>query len=318
MRLKILNMNPMRILIKVNNVSFPFILFLIYIVVLPTCDLNTLTQMQVQWPLCFSIRFDKYQTCGGVLEFSAPDNICYIPTWMYKKLRITSDGMIIVTNISPPKATFIKLKPNTYEFLNLSNPKAVLEHILVTYTVAQKNDYYQISYNNKNYILQIIDLKPANICSIVETDVEIEFEEADNTPKYTPQSTPTGSTPSSPMPPSMTGAISDIDTHFTEQNEESEEHKKRPISRFAKPSFTWESVGSGQRLDGKPISHSLSTATNGNNTNNATITSSSTGNTLGSSQNRGTMSSRLLKKPLNVFEQKKREEAFKGNGHTLK
>lgn len=84
---------------------------------------------------------NRYSHCG-VLEFSATEGSCYMPYWvllllcavsviliciykMMQNLFINEGEIINVQNISLPKATFVKIRPQTREFLDISNPRAV-------------------------------------------------------------------------------------------------------------------------------------------------------------------------------------------------
>ena len=44
---------------------------------------------------------------------------------MMQNLCLQEKGIINITNVSLKKATFIKLQPETYKFLEITNPKAV-------------------------------------------------------------------------------------------------------------------------------------------------------------------------------------------------
>lgn len=56
-----------------------------------------------------------------------------------------------------------------------------MARILQQYSVAMKGDYFRINFNNKNYILQIVDVKPSAICHITEGDVAYTYVPADDT-----------------------------------------------------------------------------------------------------------------------------------------
>jgi len=112
----------------------------------------------------------------GVLEFTAEEGTCYIPFWMMQNLLIQEGEVITVTNVSLPKAKMIKLKPQSVDFLEISNPKAVLEFALRNYTCVTKGDVIQIPYNNRNYQFELLDVQPQDAVCIVETDCNLEFD----------------------------------------------------------------------------------------------------------------------------------------------
>jgi ubiquitin fusion degradation protein 1 len=118
---------------------------------------------------------DKMTHCG-VLEFTAEEGTCYIPFWMMQNLLIEEGAVITITNVSLPKATFVKLQPQHVDFLEISNPRAVLEHALRNFSCVTKGDVIQIPYNNKNYHFALKDVQPQDAACIIETDCNVDFD----------------------------------------------------------------------------------------------------------------------------------------------
>lgn len=96
---------------------------------------------------------------------------------MMQNLMLEIGDTVLVHNVSLPKGTFVKLKPLSMDYWNISNPKAVLETSLRNYATLTVGDIIAIHYLNHVYEIKITDLKPANACSIIETDIEVEFED---------------------------------------------------------------------------------------------------------------------------------------------
>lgn len=119
---------------------------------------------------------DNKITHCGVLEFTAEEGTCYIPFWMMQNLLIEEGAVITVTNVSLPKASFVKLQPQSVDFLEISNPRAVLEHALRNYSCVTKGDVIQIPYNGKNYHLALNEVKPQDAACIIETDCNVDFD----------------------------------------------------------------------------------------------------------------------------------------------
>ena len=69
----------------------------------------------------------------------------------------------------------IKIGPNQ-DFLDLTNPKAVLEMRLRHFACLSKGDIVAINYNNKIYELNVMETKPAAAVSIIECDMNVDFE----------------------------------------------------------------------------------------------------------------------------------------------
>jgi ubiquitin fusion degradation protein 1 len=126
--------------------------------------------------MLFALTVGDRTTHCGVLEFTAEEGCCYIPFWMMQNLLIEEGTLITVTNVSLPKATFVKLQPQSTDFLEISNPRAVLEHALRNFSCVTVGDVIQIQYNSKNYHFKLQDVKPGPAACIIETDCNVDFD----------------------------------------------------------------------------------------------------------------------------------------------
>ncbi|KYQ92445.1 ubiquitin fusion degradation protein UFD1 family protein [Tieghemostelium lacteum] len=218
-------------------------------ILLPPSALNTLSRLNIQYPMLFRIsNFELERTSHcGVLEFTAEEGICYLPYWMMQNLLLESGDIIEVKNVSLLKGTFVKIQPHTSNFLEISNPKAVLENSLRKFATLTKGDEIMIDYNNNKYYLSVTEIKPnnsSNAISIIEADVEVDFaapkdykEEPKNT-TTTNNNSGTGltfGTASKPIPGS--------NKKRTDDSDDSDSEDETPKFK----AFT----GSGARLDGK-------------------------------------------------------------------
>lgn len=150
-----------------------------------------------------------------------------------------------IKNVSLPKATFVKFRPQSVDFLDITNPRAVLERALRSFSCVTVGDQICIPYNDKYYFLDVREVKPADAACIIETDCNVDFEAPVG---YVDPSTKGGAagkgfgggaveskgTPRMELPRAMSakGGFAD------EQADD-----KKGVVAF---------VGSGQRLDGKP------------------------------------------------------------------
>ena len=130
-----------------------------------------------EYPMLFELSNQKRgkKTHCGVLEFVAEEGMVYLPYWMMQNLLLGEGDILRVAYTTLPKGTFVKLRPQTKDFLDISNPKAVLETTLRGYTCLTVNDTILINYNNKRYFIDIVEAKPGNAISIVDTDCEVDF-----------------------------------------------------------------------------------------------------------------------------------------------
>merc|ERR1712121_46158 len=92
-----------------------------------------------------------------------------------QNLMLEEGGMITVEAATLPVATFSKFQPLSKDFLDLSNPKAVLEMRLRHFACLSKGDIIAINYNNKIYELNVLETKPAAAVSIIECDMNVDF-----------------------------------------------------------------------------------------------------------------------------------------------
>merc|ERR1719387_2566823 len=83
------------------------------------------------------------------------------------------------------KGSFVKLQPQTTDFINISNPKAVLERSLGSFSALTKGETFRIFYNRKKYDIGVVEVRPEGgrfppgspeaVC-IIEADVQVDFE----------------------------------------------------------------------------------------------------------------------------------------------
>ncbi|KAF8820138.1 ubiquitin fusion degradation protein UFD1CY [Cardiosporidium cionae] len=147
-------------------------------ILLPQSALHLLARLNISWPMLFEISnaVKDRTTHSGVLEFIADEGCCFMPYWMMQNLLLKEGDIVRVRNISLPKGTYVKLQPVTFEFSEISNPKAVLENALRNYATLTVGDNIVIQYLDKAYEIEVVELKPASAITIIETDVEVEFQ----------------------------------------------------------------------------------------------------------------------------------------------
>ncbi|KAI8149206.1 ubiquitin fusion degradation protein UFD1-domain-containing protein, partial [Fennellomyces sp. T-0311] len=122
---------------------------------------------------------EKLCNHAGVLEFVAEEGRAYFPQWMMETLELEPNDLIEIKNCTLPLGSFVKIQPQSTDFLNISDPKAVLENALRNFSTLTLGDIIQINYNDKMYAIKVLDVKPNfeehSGISIVETDLEVDF-----------------------------------------------------------------------------------------------------------------------------------------------
>ncbi|XP_067934310.1 ubiquitin recognition factor in ER-associated degradation protein 1-like [Watersipora subatra] len=146
-------------------------------IIMPPSALDALTQSNIQYPMLFKLTNseENKSTHCGVLEFVADQGKIYIPHWMMKNLLLQEGAVVAIESISLPVAQYVKIQPQSVEFLDISNPKAVLEHALRSFACLTVGDIIAINYNDKHYEFNVLELKPRNAVSIIECDMNVEF-----------------------------------------------------------------------------------------------------------------------------------------------
>lgn len=93
-------------------------------------------------------------------------------------LRLDVGDMIQIKSTSLALAQMVKLQPQSTNFLDISDPKAVLEKAFRNFATLTKGDVFNFSYNDEVYDVAVLEVKPETekmgVC-MIETDVSVEF-----------------------------------------------------------------------------------------------------------------------------------------------
>ncbi|KAH3761255.1 ubiquitin recognition factor in ER-associated degradation protein 1 [Pelomyxa schiedti] len=217
-------------------------------IILPRSALETLVHLRIQYPMLFKLanrRYPDMVTHAGVLEFTAEEGRCYLPEWMRLQLGLVDKTDVVnVTSAFLHNATFCKFQPFSDDFLQVPDPRVILEKALRNFSTLTIGDQIPIKFNNKTYLLCVRELKPSSAVSVVETDVSIEFDPPLS--RSTMSNTTTVSSaaqPNSPPTKVPTNALS------SPQNEDTTVTTNTTTAAKFVP-FS----GSAERLDGKAVS----------------------------------------------------------------
>lgn len=116
----------------------------------------------------------------GVLDFTAPDDEVILPNWLFIQLGLKQGEMIKLHLIQDmPKGVFLKIKPHKTEFIQLEDPKGILEVQLRNYSCVTQNQTININFMDKNYFVDILEVQPQNTYNaiiLIDTDIKLEFE----------------------------------------------------------------------------------------------------------------------------------------------
>lgn len=160
--------------------------------------------LNIEYPMLFKVENRKTgrSTHCGVLEFIADEGHVYLPYWvsnaskaftaaarpeqilicfmpdlvqMMQNLALEEGEIVNLRSASLPKGTYVKLQPHTTDFIDITNPKAVLETTLRNFSCLTVGDQITINYNNRQYFIDIVEAKPQAAISVIETDCEVDF-----------------------------------------------------------------------------------------------------------------------------------------------
>lgn len=141
-------------------------------------------------PMIFKVTnttvFGIYEVFVGVHEFSASGNKMYMPNHLMEKIFGQQGSLVSISYYVPPKGSFIKLRPKAENFYKIMDIKKFLENnIQKNYPVLQLENSILIKHENQEIELVITDLKPFDVVSTVDTDIEVDFEEIETIKKDT-------------------------------------------------------------------------------------------------------------------------------------
>lgn len=147
---------------------------------LPPSALDKLTRLHITYPMLFELKNNKLKTKthAGVLEFIADEGKVYLPYWLMQTLVLEPGDLVQIQNTDLPLGSFIKLQPQDVSFLEISDPKAVLENAFRNFACMTTGDTFTFSYNDQTYSVAVLETRPDNpkkaICTL-ETDLSVDF-----------------------------------------------------------------------------------------------------------------------------------------------
>ncbi|KAJ5820385.1 Ubiquitin fusion degradation protein 1 [Penicillium riverlandense] len=149
-------------------------------VIMPPSALDKLTRLHITYPMLFELHngAKERMTHAGVLEFIAEEGKIYLPFWLMQTLLLEPGDLLQIKSTDLPPGQFIKLQAQSTSFLDISDPKAVLENAFRNFSCLTKGDVFTFAYNDQVYEMAVLETKPAgskNAVSVLETDLEVDF-----------------------------------------------------------------------------------------------------------------------------------------------
>lgn len=75
-------------------------------------------------------------------------------------LFLEEGSEVILRNVNLKKGTFMKIQPHETAFIDLPDPKAILEREMTNYACVFKGDTINIHHAGRDYLINIVDCKP--------------------------------------------------------------------------------------------------------------------------------------------------------------
>ncbi|KAJ2724769.1 ubiquitin fusion degradation protein [Coemansia sp. Benny D115] len=149
---------------------------------MPPSALEEISHLEVVYPLLFKLQNDSApdgklrRTHCGVLEFTAEEGRVYLPQWMMETLCLTDGSAVEVINVALLHGEIVKLQPQSPDFLEISDPGAVLENAFRKFSALTVGDILAFEYNDREYHIAVIETQPSpTAINIVEVDLKVDF-----------------------------------------------------------------------------------------------------------------------------------------------
>lgn len=147
---------------------------------LPASALDKLTTLHITYPMLFELTNGAKgkSSHAGVLEFTAEEGKVYLPFWLMVVLGLDPGDLIQCKSTDLPPGSFIKLQPQSPAFLDISDPKAVLETAFRNFSCLSLGDCFTFSYNDQVFEIAVLEVKPdtnQHAISVQETDLSVDF-----------------------------------------------------------------------------------------------------------------------------------------------
>uniref|UniRef100_A0A7S0D9W2 Uncharacterized protein n=1 Tax=Amorphochlora amoebiformis TaxID=1561963 RepID=A0A7S0D9W2_9EUKA len=146
-------------------------------ILLPPSAFRELGRCMITYPMMFQVKNpqNEAKTHCGVMEFTAPEGMAYFPFWMMSGLCLGNGDAVDIKSVSLQKGNYVKFQPHKTKFTQLSNPRIVLEKALRAFSCLTKGGTIAIKHGQQVFYLDIIETKPGNAITIIDTDVNVDF-----------------------------------------------------------------------------------------------------------------------------------------------
>ncbi|KAJ2510988.1 ubiquitin fusion degradation protein [Coemansia sp. RSA 2049] len=147
---------------------------------MPSSALEVFNHPGVVLPLQLRLQNDESDeaicTHCGLLEFTAEEGRVYLPQWMMETLDLYPGDTVETINVALLRGSMVKLQPQSVDFLDITDPRAVLENAMRMYSALTVGDIISIDYNDKTYKIAVLETQPSpSAIGVIETDLSVDF-----------------------------------------------------------------------------------------------------------------------------------------------
>jgi hypothetical protein len=158
-------------------------------ILLPSSVLEKLLSGRCKHPYMFEITkistdLDAMETDAAgikvivsVLDFTSEKEAAFAPHWVVERLGIEQGSVVSLRTVVLETGSFATLQPLQFDwiFIPEEQRRAVLESRMRTYQAISLGEIVSIEHLQKTYKFEIVDLKPAEHVSIVDSDLEVDI-----------------------------------------------------------------------------------------------------------------------------------------------
>lgn len=121
---------------------------------------------------------NKQSIVCAVHEYTESPGIIFIPSRLMNSIGLDAGDEVLVTQkTNIPKGEYIKIKPFETAFIELSNPKVVLEKCISEhYPILSLGEVISLKFNKKEYHIEIIATKPGTVIQTTNCDINVDFD----------------------------------------------------------------------------------------------------------------------------------------------
>ena len=117
--------------------------------------------------------------------------ICYLPLHIFQKLHLEYGDILTVHLYTCDTGTHIHLRPEEFAFVQLPNPKEILEKAISEYyPVISENDTLTICHQDREYRIQVTKTLPGSSIKTFHCDINVEMEEPHDMQHIVPPPSP--------------------------------------------------------------------------------------------------------------------------------